>query len=89
MTMKSKIPGLINFTKAAKLLGCSRPTVYKHIDKGRLHPVEIDGDRFLLINEVEQLKEQRGLPVAEAEAAAAGARTGLLDPLELAKKAIE
>ena len=47
---------LVTCSKAAKMLGVSRPTVYNMIGRHQLHPVVIGRNRYLLRAEVEALK---------------------------------
>jgi excisionase family DNA binding protein len=56
---KVEIPELYNFKKAAKYLSVSRTTVYEYISKGLLHPVTVGDARFLLKDELEELKKKR------------------------------
>jgi len=46
---------LINYTQAAKELKCSRPTIYKMIERGQLQTVEIADRKFLKLEEVRTL----------------------------------
>lgn len=45
-------------TEAAHLLGVSRPTLYNWISRGKLHPVTLGRNRYVLRSEVEALKEK-------------------------------
>ena len=42
---------LISFSDAAREIGCSRTTLYRAADDGRLNDVEIGGRRMLLKDE--------------------------------------
>ena len=42
---------LISFSDAAREIGCSRTTLYRAADDGRLNDVEVDGRRMLLKDE--------------------------------------
>lgn len=42
---------LISFTHAARKIGCSRSTLYRAADDGRLRDVEIGGRRMLIKDE--------------------------------------
>lgn len=44
----------------AKLLGISRPTIYKRIDEGKLKVYEVLGRPALKISEVSKLKLNKG-----------------------------
>lgn len=43
---------VISFSDAARELGCSRSTLYRAADDGRLNDVEIAGRRLILTDEV-------------------------------------
>ena len=49
---------LITFTRAASILGVSRPTIYNLIKKHNLHPVVIGRNRYLRIEELEVIKKE-------------------------------
>lgn len=51
---------LITFSEAARILKKARPTIHYWVDIGKLHPVAIGDDRYLLHREVETLKEKDG-----------------------------
>lgn len=53
-----EVKNLLNFSKAAQILGVSRPTLYKFIKQGKLHPVSIGRNRFLALGEVQSLKRE-------------------------------
>ncbi len=42
---------LISFSEAARQIGCSRTTLYRAADDGRLNDVEVGGRRMLLKDE--------------------------------------
>lgn len=42
---------LISFSDAARKIGCSRTTLYRAADDGRLNDVEVGGRRMLLKDE--------------------------------------
>jgi excisionase family DNA binding protein len=42
---------VISFSEAAREIGCSRATLYRAVDDGRLNDVEIGGRRLLLKDE--------------------------------------
>ena len=50
---------LLSVPQAAKELGVHFATVYRWIDKGRIHPVRIGGQVFVAVDEIRALKEQR------------------------------
>ena len=52
------VQNLMTFTEAAHVLEVSRPTVYNLVEKNKLHPLSIGNNRYLLREEVEQLKER-------------------------------
>ena len=52
------VQNLINFTEAAEILQVSRPTVYNLVARFKLYPVAIGRNRYLLREDVEQLKER-------------------------------
>lgn len=47
---------LITFSEAARILKKARPTIHYWVNVGKLHPVAIGDDRYLLLREVEALK---------------------------------
>ncbi|MBA7481026.1 hypothetical protein ES707_16494 [subsurface metagenome] len=53
-----EVSNLLTFTKAAEMLGVSRPTVYNFVNRQQLHPVTIGRNRYLLRHEVERLKQE-------------------------------
>lgn len=42
---------IITFSDAAREIGCSRTTLYRAVDDGRLHDVEVGGRRMILKDE--------------------------------------
>lgn len=42
---------LISFSDAAREIGCSRTTLYRAVDDGRLNDVEVGGRRLLVKDE--------------------------------------
>ena len=44
----------VNLSQAAEILGVSRPTIYKMIERGELHPVLIATRQYLKRDEVEE-----------------------------------
>jgi len=42
---------LISFSDAAREIGCSRTTLYRAVDDGRLNDIEVGGRRMLLKDE--------------------------------------
>jgi len=50
---------LLSVPQAAKELGVHFATVYRWIDKGRIHPFRIGGQVFVTVDEIRALKEQR------------------------------
>ena len=54
-----EVNNLITFTKAAKLIGVSRPTIYNLINKQKLHPVTIGRNRYLLHDEIQRIKNEK------------------------------
>lgn len=47
----------VNLSQAAEILGVSRPTIYKMIERGELHPVLIATRQYLKRDEVEEIKK--------------------------------
>ena len=43
---------LISFTDAARKIGCSRSTLYRAVDDGRLNDIEVGGRRMLIKDEL-------------------------------------
>ncbi|PSQ96949.1 MAG: excisionase [Bacteroidetes bacterium SW_9_63_38] len=50
---------LISFSDAAREIGCSRTTLYRAADDGRLNDVEVGGRRMLLKDEAWEEFEPR------------------------------
>ena len=50
-----EIEGLLNFKDAAKLAKVSRQTIYNWIADGKLHPVSVGQQRFILEAEIKEL----------------------------------
>ncbi len=50
---------LLSVPQAAKQLGVHFATVYRWIEKGRIHPFRIGGQVFVTVDEIRALKEQR------------------------------
>lgn len=50
---------LFTIPQAAKELGVHFATIYRWIDKGKLHPFRIAGQVFLTVDQVSALKQQR------------------------------
>jgi len=50
---------LISFSDAAREIGCSRTTLYRAADDGRLNDVEVGGRRMLVKDEAWQEFEPR------------------------------
>jgi len=46
-----KIDDVISFSEAAEQIGCSRTTLYRAVDDGRLRDVEVGGRRMLVKDE--------------------------------------
>ena len=46
---------LVTLSKAAEMLGVSRPTIYNWIKRHRLHPVLVGRNRYLFKHEVDSL----------------------------------
>ena len=46
-----KIDEVISFSEAAEQIGCSRTTLYRAVDDGRLRDIEVGGRRMLVKNE--------------------------------------
>lgn len=46
-----KIDDVISFSAAAQKKGCSRTTLYRAVDDGRLNDVEVGGRRMLVRDE--------------------------------------
>ena len=51
-----KVENLVTLSEGAKLLKVSRPTIYALVKRGKLHPVAIGRNRYLLIDEIERIK---------------------------------
>jgi len=50
---------LTTVLEAAKYLGVHFSTVYRWMNKGKLHPIHIAGQDYLSVSEVEKLKQKR------------------------------
>ena len=50
---------LLSVPQAAKRLGVHFATVYRWIDKGKIHPIRIAGQVFVTVDEIRALEEQR------------------------------
>jgi len=50
---------LLSVPQAAKELGVHFATVYRWIDKGKIHPIRIANQVFVAVDEIMTLKEQR------------------------------
>jgi len=49
---------IVTIPQAAEEMGIHRATVYRWIDKGRIHPFRICGRVFVTVDEIQALKEQ-------------------------------
>jgi len=49
---------LITFSEAAKLLSISRPTLYKRIKEGILHPISIGRNQYIVRADIETLRKK-------------------------------
>lgn len=58
MAVKINITDLIDYTEAAKIIGCSRPSIYHMIYTFKLHPIKIGKSQFLLREEVESVPKK-------------------------------
>ena len=56
---------LLSVPQAAKRLGVHFATVYRWIDKGRIHPVRIGGQVFVAVDEIRALNEKAAKPPAK------------------------
>ncbi|MBA7592513.1 hypothetical protein ES708_34700 [subsurface metagenome] len=65
-----EVSNLLTFTKAAEMLGVSRPTIYNLVNRQELHPVAIGRNRYLLRHEVERLKREINNQATESGPAA-------------------
>jgi len=52
---------LVSVPQAAKELGVNFSTVYRWINKGKIHPFRIGGQVFITVDEIRSLKEQRAI----------------------------
>ena len=50
---------LLSVPRAAKELGVHFATLYRWIDKGKIHPFRIGGQVFVTVDEIRVLKEAR------------------------------
>jgi excisionase family DNA binding protein len=50
---------LISFSDAAREIGCSRTTLYRAVDDGRLNDLEVGGRRMLVKDEAWEAFEPR------------------------------
>ncbi len=53
---------LLSVPQAAKRLGVHFATVYRWIDKGRIHPIRIGGQVFVTVDEIRALNEKTAKP---------------------------
>ncbi|MFA5186418.1 MAG: helix-turn-helix domain-containing protein [Patescibacteria group bacterium] len=60
MSMPSATPNYLSMTQAAEYLKVNRVTIWRLIQKKKLHPTTIAGRRVLSESEVKALKEERG-----------------------------
>jgi excisionase family DNA binding protein len=58
MPVSIESTNLVTFTEAARMLGVSRPTVYNLVARGKLRPVTIGRNRYLLRQEVEAVRHK-------------------------------
>jgi len=56
---------LLSVPQAAKRLGVHFATVYRWIDKGKIHPVRIGGQVFVAVDEIRALNEKAAKPPAK------------------------
>lgn len=54
------IDQLFSMTKAAKILGCSRATIYNHVHKGLLMPIVVGNQWRLTATELERFAKEGG-----------------------------
>ena len=63
VTQRAKITitteDLVSVPQAAKELGVNFSTVYRWINKGKVHPFRIGGQVFITVDELKALKEER------------------------------
>lgn len=63
MTQKAKITltteDLLTIPQAAQELGVHFTTVYRWIDKGKIHPFHIGGQVFVTVDEIKTLKNRK------------------------------
>jgi len=52
-----KVNNLMNFSQAAEYLGITRQSIHNYVRRGKLHPISIGKSRFLLVEELDRLKE--------------------------------
>ena len=58
--IKLQTDDLLNFSETARILGVTRVTIYAMIKREELHPFAIADRRYLLKDEVEELRIKRG-----------------------------
>jgi excisionase family DNA binding protein len=57
--IKLQTEDLITFSEAARLLNVTRMTIYAWIERGKLHPLNIARNKFLLKDEIEKLRNEK------------------------------
>jgi len=57
--IRLRVDNLLSFPKAAEFLGVARQTIYALVQKGELHTIDISGSRYILIEELQNLKAKR------------------------------
>jgi len=65
-----ELKDFVNQTKAAKILGVSRMTLWQWITDGKLQAVIVGGFRMIPQSEIERLKRERSEQAASGEPAA-------------------
>ena len=55
-----EMPVMVNISEVARQLGLCRQTVYNWIAQGKLHPVPVGGQQFVLAAEIERVRAERG-----------------------------
>ncbi len=65
MEIRVTTEDLVSVAKAAEALGRPRLTIYRWIEKGKIHGIRLGGILFIPKSEVERLKKEKNNQVAE------------------------
>jgi predicted DNA-binding transcriptional regulator AlpA len=63
--IRLRVPDLLSYSDAARLIGKARTTIYNLIEQGKLHPFNIGENHYILREEIERVAKERA--TAEAE----------------------